>query len=208
MGILVTGFSYYGRYMFNPSEEVVRAIDGSTIGGLRVRGVVLPVSLRRAIDLLEKVLYERDYRMVLATGLNPRISKLIVELATVNVAHFEGLDEDKRRATLMYLDRSEVEALATRLPVERIYSRCVERLNLPITFSVAIGTYLCNAAGYMVTRYAKMRRIPGGFVHLPPHTDLAMRLGLGNYRSLREIIEAIRCIIEVSLEQRKNNAED
>ncbi|MDK2383449.1 MAG: pyroglutamyl-peptidase I, partial [Candidatus Korarchaeota archaeon] len=61
------------------------------------------------------------------------------------------------------------------------------------------GTYLCNAAGYLASLCSSRLRVPGGFLHLPPHTDLAMRLGLPHHRPLGEIVDTVRCVAEASL---------
>ena len=54
--MLLTGFQSYGARAINPAEEIVKRLDGETIGGERVEGRVLPVdyaklgpSIRKAI---------------------------------------------------------------------------------------------------------------------------------------------------------------
>jgi pyroglutamyl-peptidase len=41
--ILVTGFEPFGHHVINPSWEVMKTLDGSTIAGHRVTSHLLPV---------------------------------------------------------------------------------------------------------------------------------------------------------------------
>jgi pyroglutamyl-peptidase len=47
MAILLTGFGPFGQTRRNPSEQIVAALAGTTIGGHEVVGSVLPVSAER-----------------------------------------------------------------------------------------------------------------------------------------------------------------
>ena len=49
--VLLTGFEPFGADTQNPSRELAKALDGRVIGGLSVRGLVLPVG-----GIKEKVL--------------------------------------------------------------------------------------------------------------------------------------------------------
>ena len=49
--VLVTGFSYYGVYPYNPSGDLAEKLDGAVVEGFKVIGRVLPVSFRRGSPL-------------------------------------------------------------------------------------------------------------------------------------------------------------
>ncbi len=198
--ILVSGFSYYGRYVYNVSGQVAEDLDGTTIRGFRVVGTVLPVSLRRALPMLRKLLEEYRPVLVVSTGLHPAANAVLIELAAANTAYFSSPDVEGYRARLEPLEPEGPPVAYTGLPVRRIVEECAEARGLKLRPSVSIGTYLCNAVGYTVMSYSSRTGVPGGFLHLPPSTDTAMRLGLRNMLPYREILEAVRCVVEVSAE--------
>ena len=94
MEALVVGFSYYGGYWSNPSGEVARALDGYVVGGLRVRGLVLPVSFKAVREALREALYATRPALVVGLGLNPSTRTVDIELAAVNRAFFTQPDVD------------------------------------------------------------------------------------------------------------------
>ncbi len=198
--ILVTGFSYYRRYVYNVSGQVAEDLDGASIGGFRVVGLVLPVSLRRALPMLRGALEEYRPVVAVSTGLHPGANAVLLELAAANTAYFSTSDVDGYRAKLDPLEPGGPPVVSTGLPVKMVVEECAERRGLRLKPSVSIGTYLCNAAGYTVMSYAARAGVPGGFLHLPPSTDIAMKLGLRNMLPYSEILEAVRCVAEVAVE--------
>ncbi len=194
--LLLTGFTYYREYCINPSELVVEELSGHVINGFRVHGLVLPVSLGRALSILNRYLRELKPEIVVGVGLAPRAKKVVLELAASNVAHYPDTpDVDGSCVWMKYLDDGGLRVLATRLPVHEVMEYCSRRGGHDITVGLSIGSYLCNAVAYMIHRYAWDHGVVGGFIHIPPHTDLALRLGLENYMPLKHVVDAIGCII-------------
>ncbi len=68
----------------NPSERVVRALDGKTLGGNEVYGLVLPVAYGRAGALLSARIRELRPGLVLGTGLYQGSPKLGVTKLAAN----------------------------------------------------------------------------------------------------------------------------
>ncbi|MCE4621131.1 MAG: hypothetical protein F7B95_01660 [Desulfurococcales archaeon] len=179
--VLVTGFSYYGVYPYNPSGDLAEKLDGTVVEGFKVIGRVLPVSFRRALGILDELLKEYRPAVAVGLGLHPRATAVLLELAGVNLAHFERPDVNGFRARLEAIDDGGPQVLYTGLPVDRVHSACNEGLQLRIRPSVTIGTYLCNAVGYKIMRYGSLSGAVAGFLHVPPTTDMALKLGLNNY---------------------------
>ncbi len=175
-------------------------LNGRILGEHRVVGRVLPVSLRAVREKLPRLVEELRPSLILGLGLAPRAGKVLLELVFHNTAFFEEADEDGYRAWLEPLVEDGPSMVEARLPVRRIMEECGRRRGLPLRPSVSAGTYLCNAAGYLVSLSSSRLGVPGGFLHLPPHTDLAMRVGLPNHQSLRLIAETVECVLEASLE--------
>ena len=195
--VLVTGFTVFAGYQFNPSEWIAASLDGHVVEGYRVHSLVLPVSLQRALPLLRKHLEALKPRVVLGLGLAPRARKVTVELAAVSLAHYPDYpDEDGHRAELHLLD-SGLRAYTTRLPLEAV--RTCHGKGYPVTVSVSTGTYLCNAAAYTIHRYAHHNNAIGGFLHLPPTTELAYRHGLTGTMPLWLELETVKCILRETI---------
>lgn len=198
--ILLIGYSIFSRFQLNPSEKIVTELNGKSISGHRIEGIVLPVSLKYVRENLPKILKERHPLIVLGIGLAPRATKPVIELVASNVASFNIPDESGEKASYEYLDNNSLQCVHTTLPVSEILGEC-NRRGLEIAPSVSIGTYLCGVAGYYIMRYAIERGILGGFIHVPPSTELALRHKLGNYMSPYDLVETIRCVLETSVKK-------
>jgi pyroglutamyl-peptidase len=90
--ILLTGYSSYSKYWFNPSSEVARVLDRAVINEYRVVSRVLPVSFRVVVSELPRLLEELKPRIALGLGLDPRARQVQVELAAVNYVYSEVSD--------------------------------------------------------------------------------------------------------------------
>jgi len=197
--VLLLGYSHFASYTHNPSEEVVRRLDGEVIGGCRLRGLSIPVSTRYVLGEVPRILESEDPTLALGLGLNPSVGLVVLEAASANILHYRAPDEEGARREAEPIDPEGPRVLAPTIDVVRAYKACSGR-GLPVTIGVSIGAYLCNALAYILERWASRRGRLAGFLHLPPHTGLALRLGLPNYQSLDLIVESVRCIMEESLE--------
>ena len=201
--VVLTGFNEYGFYHYNPSSEIVSFFKEKEINGFRIKTLDLPVSLR-AVKILENVLDRTRPPIVISTGLSPRARKIIVELIASNIVHYPDYpDEDRYNPSLEYISTEKtLMAIPSTLPLNRIKEKCIDRKQLPITFGVSIGTYLCGATAFTVHRYAQITKSIGGFIHIPPSTDFAMRhrLPLTNSLPLSLMIETLECILRVSID--------
>lgn len=201
--IFLTGFSNYDRYYINPSGEIVEFLNGSYIDDYKIHGLVLPVSITSAPKILINYLNTLKPDIVLGLGLSPKAKNIIIELVSANIAHFPDYkDIDGNTAWMKLFDHNNLNVLPTRLPIFKIMESCCKNKGFKISIGISIGTYLCNIIGYKILRYAHKNSLPGGFIHIPPSTDLALRLGLNNYMSLKEMLQAIKCILETTIKER------
>ena len=195
------GYTNFGKYLWNPAELVVEKLNGSEIEGCKVVGKKLPVSFDDVKKLVRKYLNETDPDIAVGIGLNPSLRKVALELASSNVISFEVPDEKGHKTPFDLIDGNEIQVVRTLLPVPRIVKSCSIERNLPLRPTVGIGSYLCNVLGYLVMSWVKENDRYGGFVHVPPHTDLAIKVGLNNFLSLNEIIDVIECILEETIKE-------
>lgn len=204
---LVTGFEPYGGLRGNPSADVARALDGTSIGGYAVVGCVLPVALDGLGHRIERLLARTNPALVVAAGLAPDESVIRLERVGLNLADFDLPDNRGRHARDRSLDPSGPNALFATLPLRAI-ERALLRHGIPVRLSESAGLYLCNAMLYRALRAldGRVPAVPCGFVHLPcTPGQAAVVHGRGRDErvpppsmALETMIEAVRVAVAVT----------
>lgn len=168
MKALVTGFEPYGGRGLNPAAEIARAIDGSRLDGLQIRGICLPVSLASAPDTLVERIKEWQPDITLCLGLWPGEPMIRLERVALNRADFEIPDGTGRLARDEALETGGPDGLCATIPLHDALE-ALWRQGIPARLSGTAGTYLCNATMYRALRHAQIHRpnMRAGFVHLP-----------------------------------------
>ncbi len=166
--VLLTGFEPFGGDVGNPTEGVVKRLNGEIVLGTEVVGLVLPVSFKRAGRLLEETLRREKPGVVVSTGLAPFHSNLVVERVAVNVLDARIPDNDGYRP----VDEPAVEgapaAYFSTLPTRKIVET-LKNEGIPAVLSYSAGTYLCNYLMFRLLHFASINGYPekAGFIHLP-----------------------------------------
>lgn len=200
--ILVVGYSGFREYQWNTAEAVAVRLHGLRVGGCSVESRVVPVSLKAVKSLVPGLLEELDPAAALGVGLAPSARSVLLELAAANYAYFEAPDEEGYRSPGEEVAPGGPRVVHTTLPVDSIVGECRRGRGLPVRPSVSIGTYLCGVLGYTLMKWGLEKGRPAGFIHVPPDTGLAMKLGLGNYLSIRDIVDSVKCVLEVAVGDR------
>jgi pyroglutamyl-peptidase len=202
--ILLTGYSSYSKYWFNPSSEVARVLDRAVINEYRVVSRVLPVSFRVVVSELPRLLEELKPRIALGLGLDPRARQVQVELAAVNYVYSEVSDVDGAKLDFREIVPGSPRVVHSTLPVGEIVEKCGARRLLPVRPSLGTGLFLCNVAGYLLMKYGVERGVPAGFLHIPPSTVNLMRGETDYGVPLDTIVETVKCILEVAVENSRH----
>lgn len=200
---LVTGFEPFGGHGLNPSAEIARRLDGTTIAGTRVVGRVLPVDLARLDGAIADILRAIDPVAVIALGLAAGEPVIRLERVALNLASFEIPDNAGRIVRDQPLEPGGPAALPARLDLAAIRRALFER-GIPVRLSSTAGLYLCNAAMYRFLR-ATPARVPCGFIHLPLlRAQVAMRLEASDDDELGRLASmefpTMRRAVEVALQ--------
>jgi pyroglutamyl-peptidase len=171
---LVTGFDAYNGAEVNPSGEIARALDGTTIGGLGVVGRVFPVSAARTPELLRGAIDEVDPEVVLMFGVWPGRAVFSIERVAVNVLDFPYPDNEGAQLVDAPVLEGGPAAYLSTVPVKAVVEAW-RAAGIPGAVSETAGTYLCNQSFYAVLDHTSSRDVPVGFVHIPTVPSEASR---------------------------------
>jgi pyroglutamyl-peptidase len=163
---LVTGFGPFGKVERNPSESIVRELDGARIGGHDVVGRILPVSAESTPGAVRAALKETDPAVALLLGVAPGRAALAAERVAINVLDFEEPDNDGALPVDVPIEAAGPAAYLSTLPLRAVVETW-QRAGIPGYLSYTAGTYLCNAALYTALHETADDPLPVGFVHLP-----------------------------------------
>jgi hypothetical protein len=95
---LVTGFAGYGGRGRNPSAETAKALDGKTVGGLKVVGRILPVSHAKLQPLLQDLFEELRPGSPFRSGCGP-VSRRFVSSASASMSRISRSLTTKARCS-------------------------------------------------------------------------------------------------------------
>ncbi|MDO9525335.1 MAG: hypothetical protein Q7J57_07295 [Gemmobacter sp.] len=165
--ILLTGFQGYAGRSLNPAEAVVRALDGTDIGGMTVHGRVLPVDFHAVARDVPGMIDALAPKIVVSLGLWPGEPMIRLERVAANWAQFELPDAVGHRQVGPVVQGG-ADGYLSSLPHDAIQS-ALRAQGIPCRQSGSAGTYLCNALSYIVLHHCAHHH-PGtraGFIHLP-----------------------------------------
>lgn len=152
--ILLTGFGPFGEVDDNPSARLVRALHGAQLGGVPVRGLVLPVSYTRGPAAAIEAARTLRAQAVIGFGVAVRRSRIEVESRAVAACVGDDIDGQ--------CPPCPAPGPATRAPT-------LDAAHLAACLGAAVstdaGTYVCNAWLYRVPAALD---VPAGFIHIPP----------------------------------------
>jgi len=199
--LLLTGFVPFQDHPVNPTEPIVKHLDGKRIGGLQIFGRVLPVDFSESADVCLGHLEEIEPDIVLSLGLAAGRTKITPERVAINCK-----DGGPDNRGVFVRDEPIVPdgpaAYFSTLPIRRMVDRLNEK-GYPAQISNTAGTYLCNHIMYSVLHKIKSENRPvlGGFVHLPASHELAVRQPALPSWSQADLERAVVLMIEVLAEQ-------
>lgn len=166
--ILITGFEPFGGMGYNPSADLVRALDGTDLSGYRIAARLLPVDFARYRRALEAALDEAKPALYVGFGLAAGEDMIRVERYGVNLADFPLPDNAGALVAGRAIESGGPDARAATLPAAAIRAALLEA-GIPARLSNSAGSYLCNATFYSALGLCVGRNPapPCGFIHLP-----------------------------------------
>jgi pyroglutamyl-peptidase len=193
--ILLSGFEPFHGERRNPSLEVVRTLDGELIGGLRIKGLELPVVYAVAARRMTAAIARLHPAAVLALGQAGGRPVVSIERIAINLLDAPGRDNAGRRERDKPVVRGGPDAYFARLPLRQI-EQALKRQRIPTQLSLSAGAFMCNAVMYAALHELRRRpAIPCGLIHLPYDTRQALRHPQHPSMSLEMMIQAVRTAI-------------
>lgn len=166
--LLLTGFEPFGGRAINPSEQVVRYMEQSSLPDVRLHTAVLPVSRHEGPAALLHALEETRPDAVICLGLAAGIAAIQLERIAVNLLDFPTADNSGEQIADAPIVAGGPAAYFTTLPVRAIHN-ALTAAAIPAQLSLSAGSFLCNQIIYTLLHELAQRRwaIPAGFIHLP-----------------------------------------
>jgi pyroglutamyl-peptidase len=168
MRILLTGFEPFGGDVVNPSWEIARALDGSTVGGAQVVACQLPCVFGRAPQVLRQALAQGPFALVVALGMAGSRTGLSFERIAVNLDDAPIPDNAGQQPVDRAVLPQGPAAYFSTLPVKRMVDT-VRAAGIAADTSQTAGTFVCNHVFYQLMHgLARTPHAPfAGFVHVP-----------------------------------------
>jgi pyroglutamyl-peptidase len=166
--MLVTGFEPYGGRRLNPAHEIMRALNGRTVGGTLIVGRALPVAIEPLKRQMVELVDELRPVAVLGLGLWPGEAVIRLERVGLNIADFEIADNEGALLRDQAVSPNGAEVRLATLPLREIEAALLQA-GIPARVSMTAGTFLCNACLYGFLEAAEQRSPPFacGFMHVP-----------------------------------------
>lgn len=198
--VLITGFEPFAEETVNPSECIVRALEGEIIEGHRIAGAVLPVSFEDAPIHLAQAL--EDHRPALVIALGQAGGRADISLERVSINLIDARIADNRGLQPMdtpVLDNGPG-AYFSSLPLKAMHA-CLQESAVPVSLSLSAGSFVCNQVFYwlahlLATEHPQVR---GGFIHVPWMTEQAERHAPDKGMPLETMVHGLRLAIACAL---------
>jgi pyroglutamyl-peptidase len=196
--VLLTGFEPFDGDTLNPSWEVARALDGETLGDVRMVSVQLPCVFAQAPRALAQALHAHSPQAVLCLGQAEGRQEITPERVAINVMHARIADNAGDQPQELPVVADGPAAYFSTLPLTRVVQH-LRAQGIPSSISNTAGTFVCNQVFYLLQHTWAQAGRCGGFVHLPCLPEQVARRGSPAYpsMSLTLQVQAIREIVRL-----------
>jgi pyroglutamyl-peptidase len=193
--LLLSGFEPFLGFPINPTESIVKELDGKVFGQYQIHGLLLPVDYEiagpRILEEIEKIQPDA----VISLGLAAGRSSITPERIAINCR--DGAADNKGVAlqdSLIIEDGPD--GYFSTLPIRKMVNVLNEK-GYPAKISDSAGTYLCNNIMYTVLNHVGKSK-QAGFIHIPASHELAVasKKDMPSW-SLKDLTAAIEKTIEV-----------
>lgn len=179
--LLIVGFGAFDQYTRNPSGDIAREINGTTISGIKIVGLQLEVDWQDSWDQLQKAMMKYQPKAILCLGLAPE-PWIRLELQARNFIKpspdINGNIPIPKKEYKIFSNAPD--RYASTLPIQwlqkKIHQKNAQTLPrekqaiLDTRLSTNAGGYLCNYVFFRMMHYFQGELPFRGFIHLPAYT--------------------------------------
>ncbi len=197
--VLLCGFEPFDGERVNPSQVVVHALDGESVGGAAVvEGCVLPVERHRAVELLLQRLAPPLPAVVLMLGEAGGRARVTPERIAINVDDYRIPDNAGHQPRGEPVVAGGPAGYFSTLPVTAM-TAAMDEAGVPAEISNSAGTYLCNRVFYCLMHHLEVNALHAraGFMHLPYlHEQVRGKSGAVASLSRDTLVQAVRIALQ------------
>ncbi|MEH7351268.1 pyroglutamyl-peptidase I [Gottfriedia acidiceleris] len=195
--LLLTGFEPFLNFSINPTEEIVKELNGQVVGSYQIIGKVLPVDFNTAGNELLNLFHTYNPSAVISLGLAGGRYKITPERIAIN-CNDGAVDNKGNKFDGAKIDQEGPDGLFSTLPIQKIVNE-LNNHKFPAEISDSAGTYLCNNVMYQMLNELKKinKQIPSGFIHIPASHEMAVIDRKLPSWSQSDLTNAIKLAIEV-----------
>lgn len=167
--VLLTGFEPFDGAGINPSQEIVRSLDGWSPPGHRVSALSLPCVFGEARARLHEALRVQAPDIVIALGQAANRPLVSLERVALNFIDAPIPDNAGRQPMECAVINGAPAAYFSSLPLRLILTR-LRAAGIPAEISQTAGSYVCNELFYGLMHQVSAlagRVQAAGFIHVP-----------------------------------------
>jgi pyroglutamyl-peptidase len=163
---VLTGFEAFGGEKINPSAQLAEAIGKDPEFQSWVDTLILPVSFKKAPEILLSLFSDRTYDAVIMLGQAGGRSKINLERVSLNWVETPTADENGYKPKTGLIDPAAEKALFTPWPLAEI-EKHLKNLGIPAEISFSAGSFVCNYLYFKVASEFALMKKSCLFVHVP-----------------------------------------
>ncbi|MFW9908660.1 MAG: pyroglutamyl-peptidase I [Candidatus Thorarchaeota archaeon] len=207
--IIVTGFEPFDGYSINPSEEIVKALDGTIASGYRIIGKVLPLDYNKAAQILKQSIHENTPEYIICMGQANR-PVITLEQIGLNIINVKRPDNYGYKPDRFVIKEGSPAAYFSNINVHPIVDVLNSR-GIPAAVSYHAGTYGCNWILFTVLDWIATGEVQAKamFVHVPPLPQQSVEKDDSSLATmpLNILVDTLGIIIDVILEAESKDLE-
>jgi pyroglutamyl-peptidase len=199
--VLVTGFEPFDGESVNPSQAIVRTLDGEVIAGHQVVGVTLPCEFDACAVALAEAIDRCQPSLVLGLGQAGGRTDLSLERIAINVDDARIPDNAGAATTDEPVVAEGPAAYFSTLPIKAMVA-ALRAQGIPASVSQSAGTFVCNHLFYALQHRLAGGGVRSGFMHLPLLPEQAARSPGQPSMPLQTMLTGVRIALATALTTR------
>ncbi|MGH8832279.1 MAG: pyroglutamyl-peptidase I [Polaromonas sp.] len=199
--VLLTGFEPFDGDTVNPSWEIARALDGESLGEVRIVARQLPCVFGRAPEALAGALAQEPFALVVALGMAGTRTGISVERVAININDARIPDNAGQQPIDTPVVPGGPAAYFSTLPIKRMVA-ALQAKGIAASVSQTAGTFVCNHVFYALAHQLAVSHpaTRGGFIHVPVLPQQLARHPGSQALPLATQVTAIRAAIAAALD--------